>query len=138
MCVRVCDFIYAQCALHWYEDARSSIGRRVRSVTKLRLEQFGGVLVLFQQRLQHQREIVIPPKVGNLNFLLCCCPQTLVSIPYLKFTSISLVAPKAAQRLRAPRGTFAEVSGAVEALEAGADAFFARSCSYTPAEVRKL
>lgn len=64
--------------------------------------------------------------------------EALVSVPYLHFSSLCLVAPKASQRLRAPRGTFASVADADEALEAAADSFFSRACSYTPAEVAAL
>lgn len=64
--------------------------------------------------------------------------ETLVSVPYLHFSSLCLVAPKASQRLRAPRGTFASVADSDETLAAAADSFFARACSYTPVEVAAL
>jgi hypothetical protein len=64
--------------------------------------------------------------------------QTLVSVPHLHFSSLYLVAPKASQRLRAPRGCFASVADADEGREAAADSFFSRACSYTPAEVAAL
>jgi len=40
-----------------YAGARSSVGRRFRSVTKLRLEWYGGVFLLLQQRSKHPREM---------------------------------------------------------------------------------
>ena len=64
--------------------------------------------------------------------------ETLTSVPYLYFSSLHLVAPKANQRLRAPRGAFSQVADPDEALDADADAFFSRECSYTPAEVAAL
>jgi len=48
-----------------YADARSSVGRRYRSVTKLRLEWYGGVFLLLQQRSKHPREMVITPKAST-------------------------------------------------------------------------
>jgi len=48
-----------------YADARSSVGRRVRSVTKLRLEWYGKVFLLLQQRSKHPREMVITPKAST-------------------------------------------------------------------------
>jgi len=38
-----------------YAGARSSVGRRFRSVTKLRLEWYGGVFLLLQQRSKQPR-----------------------------------------------------------------------------------
>ena len=53
-----------------YADARSSVGRRFRSATKLRLEWYGGVffLSLLQQRSKHPREMVITPKAATSLF----------------------------------------------------------------------
>jgi len=51
-----------------YAGARSSVGRRFRSVTKLRLEWYGGVFLLLQQRSKHPREIVITPKASTSRF----------------------------------------------------------------------
>jgi len=48
-----------------YADARSSVGRRFRSVTKLRLEWYGGVFLLLRQRSKHPREMVITPKAST-------------------------------------------------------------------------
>jgi len=50
-----------------YADARSSVGRRFQSATKLRLEWYGGVflLLLLQQRSKHPREMVITLKVST-------------------------------------------------------------------------
>jgi len=55
-----------------YADSRSSVGRRFRSATKLRLAWYGGVflLLLLQQRSKHPREMVIPPKASTSLFLL--------------------------------------------------------------------
>jgi len=51
-----------------YAGARSSVGRRFRSATKLRLEWYGGVFVSLQQRSKHPREIVITPKDPTSHF----------------------------------------------------------------------
>jgi len=51
-----------------YASAQSSVGRRFRIVTKLRLEWYGGVFVLLQQRSKHPREIVITPEVSTSSF----------------------------------------------------------------------
>jgi len=53
-----------------YADARSRVGRRFRSATKLRLEWYGGVflLLLLQQRSKHPREIVITSKASTSLF----------------------------------------------------------------------
>jgi len=51
-----------------YAGARSSVGRRFRSVTKLRLELYGGVFLLLQQRSKHPREMVITPKASTSFF----------------------------------------------------------------------
>jgi len=48
-----------------YVGARSSVGRRFRSVTKLRLEWNGGFSLLLQQRSKHPREMVITPKAST-------------------------------------------------------------------------
>ena len=56
----------------WYAGARSSVGRRVRSVTKLRLEWYGGVFLLLQQHSKHPREMIITPKASTLTFALTC------------------------------------------------------------------
>jgi len=48
-----------------YAGARSSVGRRFRSATKLRLEWYGGVFLLLQQRSKHPREMVITPKAST-------------------------------------------------------------------------
>jgi len=48
-----------------YAGARSSVGRRFRSVTKLRLEYYGGVFLFLQQRSKHPREMVITPKAST-------------------------------------------------------------------------
>jgi len=53
-----------------YAGARSSVGRRFRSVTKLRLEWYGGVFLLLQQRSKHPREIAITPKASTSLFTL--------------------------------------------------------------------
>jgi len=45
-----------------YAGARSSVGRRFRSATKLRLEWYEGVFLLLQQRSKHPREIVKRPR----------------------------------------------------------------------------
>ena len=53
-----------------YTDARSSVGRRFRSVTKLGLEWgYGGVFLLLQQRLKHPREVVLTPKAATSLFV---------------------------------------------------------------------
>jgi len=75
-CVWVCDlWIYRRARPHRhrmlasdgvrYAGGRSSVGRRVRSVTKLRLEWYGGVFLLLQQRSKHPREIVVTPKAST-------------------------------------------------------------------------
>ena len=52
-----------------YADARSSVGRRFRSVMKLKLEWgYGGVVLLVQQRSEHPREMVITPKASTSLF----------------------------------------------------------------------
>ena len=51
-----------------YAGARSSVGRRFRSVTKLRLEWYGGVSLLLQTRSKHPREMVITPKASTSLF----------------------------------------------------------------------
>jgi len=48
-----------------YAGARSSVGRRFRSVAKLRLEWYGGVFVLLQQRSKPPREVVMMPKAST-------------------------------------------------------------------------
>ena len=52
-----------------YAGARSSVGRRFRSVTKLRLEWYGGVFLLLQQRSKHPQEMVITPKASTSLFV---------------------------------------------------------------------
>jgi len=42
-----------------YAGARSSMCRRFRTVTKLRLEWYGGVVLLLQRRSKHPREMVL-------------------------------------------------------------------------------
>ena len=60
-----------------YPGARSSVGRRFRSVTKLRLEWYGGVFVLLQQRSKHPRGMVITRKAATSHFVCVCqVPQT--------------------------------------------------------------
>ena len=55
----------------WYADARSSVGRRFRSVTKLRLEcGYGGVFLLLQQRSKHPQKMVVTPKASTSRFSL--------------------------------------------------------------------
>ena len=51
-----------------YAGARSSVGRRFRSATKLRFEWYGGDFLLLQQRSKHPREIVITPKASTSDF----------------------------------------------------------------------
>jgi len=53
-----------------YADAQSSVGRRFRSATKLRLEWYGEVflLLLLQQRAKHPREMRITPKASTSLF----------------------------------------------------------------------
>jgi len=53
-----------------YAGARSSVGRRFRSVTKLRLEWYGGVFLLLQQRSKHPGEMVITSKASTSLFVL--------------------------------------------------------------------
>jgi len=48
---------------------RGSVDRRVRSVTRLRLEWYGGVFFLLQQRSKHPREMVITPKASTSSFV---------------------------------------------------------------------
>ena len=43
---------------------RSSVCRRFRSVTKLRLESYWGAFLLLQQRSKHSEEMVITPKAS--------------------------------------------------------------------------
>jgi len=50
-----------------YADAQGSVGRKVRSVAKLRLEWYGRVVLLLQQRSKHLREMVITPKASTSN-----------------------------------------------------------------------
>jgi len=50
-----------------YAGARSSVGRGVRIVAKLRLDRYGGVFLLLQERSKHPREMVNARGV-NLNF----------------------------------------------------------------------
>ena len=52
-----------------YAGAQSSVGRRFRSATKLRLEWYGGVFLLLQQRSKHPREMVITPKASTSLFV---------------------------------------------------------------------
>ena len=52
-----------------YAGARSSVGRRFRSVTKLRLEWHGGVFLLLQQRSKHPREMFITPKASTSHLI---------------------------------------------------------------------
>ena len=47
--------------------APSSVGRRLRSVTKLVLEWYWGVCLLLQQRSKHPREMFITPKASTSN-----------------------------------------------------------------------
>jgi len=54
-----------------YAGARSSVGGRFRSVTKLKLEWYRGVFLLLQQRSKHPREMVIMPKASTSLFLIC-------------------------------------------------------------------
>jgi len=54
-----------------FADARGSVGRRVRSMTKVRLKWHGGVIVLLQQRPKHPREMVITPKASTSNRMMC-------------------------------------------------------------------
>jgi len=54
-----------------YAGARSSVGRRFRSVTKLRLEWYGGVFLFLQQRSKHPREMVITPKATCQGVIPC-------------------------------------------------------------------
>jgi len=53
-----------------YAGARSSVGRRFRSVTKPWLEWYGGVFLLLQQRSKHPREMIITPKASTLSFVV--------------------------------------------------------------------
>ena len=58
-----------------YAGARSSVGPRFRSATKLRLEWYGGDFLLLQQRSKHPREMVIAPEAStSLLFLPCPYP----------------------------------------------------------------
>jgi len=52
-----------------YADARISVGRRVRSVAKLRLEWYGEAFLLLQQCSKHPREIVMTPRASTSVFL---------------------------------------------------------------------
>jgi len=54
-----------------YADARSSVCRRVQSVAILRLERYGGVRLLLQQRSKHPREMILRPKASKSNLSLC-------------------------------------------------------------------
>jgi len=56
-----------------YAGARNSVGRRFRSVTKLRLEWYGGVFLLLQQHSKHPRETVITPKASTSQFPFVVC-----------------------------------------------------------------
>jgi len=53
-----------------YAGARSSVGPRFQSATKLRLEWYGGVFLLLQQRSKHPREMVIMPKAATSLFII--------------------------------------------------------------------
>ena len=48
-----------------YAGAQSSVGRRFRSVTKLRLEWHEGVFLSLQQRSKHPRDMVITLKAST-------------------------------------------------------------------------
>jgi len=48
-----------------YAGVWSGVGRRFRSVTKLRLDWYGGVFLLLQQRSKHPREMVVTPKASS-------------------------------------------------------------------------
>jgi len=68
-----------------YADARSSVGRRVQSVAKLRLEWYGGVFLLLQQRSKHSRGMVNPILTVSSSLLSkkgrserSCSPETCV------------------------------------------------------------
>jgi len=50
-----------------YAGARSSVGRRFRSVTKRRLDWYGGVILLLQQRSKHPPEMVVTPTRNGCN-----------------------------------------------------------------------
>jgi len=52
-----------------YAGARRSVGRRVGSVTRLRLAWYGGVFLLLQQRSKHPRELVRTPKASTSIFV---------------------------------------------------------------------
>jgi len=52
-----------------YADARSSVGREARSVTKLRFDPYGGVFLFLQERSKHVREMVITPKASTSTYV---------------------------------------------------------------------
>ena len=52
-----------------YAGARSSVGRWFRIATKLRLEWYGGMVVLLQQHSKHPRELVITPKAATSHLI---------------------------------------------------------------------
>jgi len=51
-----------------YAGARSSVGHRLRSVTKQRLEWCGGIFLLLQQRSKHLREMIVTAKASTSHF----------------------------------------------------------------------
>ena len=61
-----------------YAGARSSVGRRVRSATKLRLEWYGGVFLSLQQRSKHPRQMVITPQASTSRLGVELCSEGVV------------------------------------------------------------
>jgi len=62
-----------------YAGVRSSVGHRFRSATKLRLEWYGGVFLLLQQRSKHPREMVITSKASTSHFIVNISPSPVIS-----------------------------------------------------------
>jgi len=64
-----------------YAGARSSFGRRFRSATKLRLEWYGRVLLLLQQRSKRPQKMVITLKASTSLYVSSRAPLWLLFRP---------------------------------------------------------
>jgi len=96
-----------------------------------------GALYLLTRKLMSEPKMVVNKRVvvvGSSDAALSVL-ESLATVPYLHFSSLFLVAPKAEQRLQSPRG--ARLSPGAS-LATCADAFFSRTCAYTARELAAL
>ena len=92
--------------------------------------------------VNNSRIVVVGASDAALAFL-----ETLLTVPYLTFTNLFLLAPRAAERLRLPRGAAEDEAadeatgggGGAAAADGGAPtAFLSRTYGYSAAELRQL